>query len=126
LCYTENDVIVLDPDLLVQASIHEVFHRFAQTGSAFTTVRHFHKEHLLFPRRIRCGAHQGEIAWGEIQHHDVLRVLHQPAYAGASVFGRTRSTKTADGKVHITDLPRSEWIALVKNAHVGYKTLGGL
>lgn len=29
---------------------------------------------------------------------------------------------TADGKVHITDLPRSEWIALVKNAHVGYIT----
>jgi hypothetical protein len=35
---------------------------------------------------------------------------------------RTRSTKTADGKVHIEDLPRSEWIALVKDAHVGYIT----
>src|SRR5579864_6040582 len=32
---------------------------------------------------------------------------------------RTRSTKTADGKVHIQDVPRSEWFALVKNAHVG-------
>ena len=122
LCYTENEVIVLDPDLLVQTSIHEVFRSFAQTGSAFTTVRHFRQEQLLFPRRIRCGPHQGEIAWGEIQHHDVLRVLHQPAYAGAYVFGRTRSTKTADGKVHTADLPRSEWFALVKNAHVGYIT----
>jgi len=122
LCYTENEVIVLDPDLLVQTSIREVFRSFQHTGSAFTTVRHFHQEQVLFPRRIRCGPHQGEIAWGEIQHHDVLRVLHQPAYAGAYVFGRTRSTKTADGKVHITDLPRSEWIALVKNAHVGYIT----
>ena len=56
--------------------------------------------------------------WGEIEHHDVLRVLHHPAYAGAYVFGRTRSTKTADGKVHIVDVPRSEWFALVKNAHV--------
>ena len=27
---------------------------------------------------------------------------------------------TADGKVHIADVPRSEWFALVKNAHVGY------
>jgi recombinase-like zinc beta ribbon protein len=35
---------------------------------------------------------------------------------------RTRSTKTADRKVHIEDLPRSEWIALVKDAHVGYIT----
>lgn len=63
-----------------------------------------------------------EIAWGDIQHHDVLRVLHQPAYAGAYVFGRTHVSRTADGKIHIEDLPRSEWIALVKDAHVGYIT----
>jgi hypothetical protein len=85
LCYTENEVIVLDPDLLVQTSIREVIRLFQHTGSAFTTVRPFHQEQLLFPRRIRYGPHQGEIAWGEIQHHDVLRVLHQPAYAGAYV-----------------------------------------
>src|SRR2546421_1538958 len=70
----------------VQATIGEVFHRFEHTGSAFTTVRHFHQEHLLFPRWVRCGPHQGEIMWGEIEHHDVLRVLHHPAYAGAYVF----------------------------------------
>jgi DNA invertase Pin-like site-specific DNA recombinase/predicted DNA-binding transcriptional regulator AlpA len=122
LCYTESDKVVLDPNLQVQASIREVFRTFEHTGSAFTTVRHFHQEHLLFPRRIRCGPHQGEIAWGEIQHHDVLRILHHPAYAGAYAFGRTRSTKTADGKVHIEDVPRAQWFALVKDAHVGYIT----
>jgi len=122
LCYTEADAIVLDPDLQVQTSIREVFLSFQHTGSAFATVRHFHQHHLLFPRRIRCGPHQGEIVWGEMQHHDVLRVLHQPAYAGAYVFGRTRTTKSADGKVHIQELPRLEWDTLVKNAHVGYIT----
>src|SRR5579859_2724587 len=60
LCYTESDTVVLDPNVQVQATIVEVFHRFEQTGSAFTTVRHFHQEHLLFPRRVRCGPHQGE------------------------------------------------------------------
>lgn len=63
--YTETDVVVLDPDLQVQASIREVFHRFAHTGSAFTTVRHFRQQHLLFPRRLRRGAHRGELAWAE-------------------------------------------------------------
>ena len=120
LCYTERDRIVLDPDLQVQTSIREVLRCFQQTGSACATVRHFHQQHLLFPRRVRCGSHQGEVAWGDIQHHDVLRVLHQPAYAGAYVFGRTHVTRTADGKVHSEDLPRSQWIALVKDAHVGY------
>jgi len=121
-CYTDGDVIVLDPNLQVQTAIREVFRLFQHTGSAFTTVRHFHQEHLLFPRRVRCGPHQGEVVWGEIQHHDVLRVLHQPAYAGAYAYGRTRLTKTADGKVHIADQPRAEWVALVHNAHVGYIT----
>jgi DNA invertase Pin-like site-specific DNA recombinase len=120
LCYTEADAIVLDPDLQVQAAMREVFLSFQHTGSACATVRHFHQQHLLFPRRIRRGPHQGEVAWGPLQHHDVLRVLHQPAYAGAYVFGRTRTTKSADGKVHIQELPRSEWDTLVLNAHVGY------
>jgi DNA invertase Pin-like site-specific DNA recombinase len=121
-CYIESDQVVLDPDLQVQATIREVFRRFEQTGSAFTTVRHFRREHLLFPRRIRRGAHQGELVWAEIEHHDVLRILHHPAYAGAYAFGRTRTTKTADGKFHIEDVPRAQWFALVPNAHVGYIT----
>jgi DNA invertase Pin-like site-specific DNA recombinase len=119
LCYTEEDAIVLDPDVQVQASIGEVFRSFAHTGSACATVRHFRKQHLLFPRRVRSGAHQGEIVWGDIQHHDVLRVLHHPADAGAYAFGRTRTTKTADGKVHSEDVPRSEWVVLMKDVHVG-------
>jgi Recombinase len=122
LSYTEADAIVLDPDLQVQAALREVFHSFHHTRSAFATVRHFRREQLLFARRIRCGAHQGEIGWGELQHHDVLRVLQQPAYAGAYAFGRTRTTKSADGRVHIQELPRSQWDTLVKNAHMGYIT----
>ncbi|HEX6477234.1 MAG TPA: recombinase family protein [Ktedonobacteraceae bacterium] len=120
LCYTESDTIGLDPNVQVQATMREVFHCFEHTGSASATVRHFHQEHLLFPRRVRRGPHQGELVWAEIEHHDVLRVLHHPAYAGVYVYGRTRSTKTVDGKVHIADVPRSEWFALVKHAHVGY------
>jgi DNA invertase Pin-like site-specific DNA recombinase len=122
LCYTEADAVALDPNVQVQATIREVFRSFQATGSAFATVRHFHQQHLLFPRRLRRGPHQGELLWAPIEHHDVLRMLHNPAYAGAYVYGRTRSTKTAAGKVSIEDLPRSEWLTLVKDAHVGYIT----
>jgi DNA invertase Pin-like site-specific DNA recombinase len=118
--------LCLTPMGRVQATIREVFHSFEHTQSASATVRHFRREHLLFPRRIRCGPHQGEIMWAEIEHHDVLRVLHHPAYAGAYVYGRTRSTKTADGKVHSADVPRADWFALVKEAHGGYISLRGL
>jgi DNA invertase Pin-like site-specific DNA recombinase len=90
LCYTEVGAVVLDPNLQVQAAVGEVFRSFQATGSAFATVRHFHQQHLLFPRRIRRGPHQGELGWAPIEHHDVLRMLHNPTSAGAYVYGRTR------------------------------------
>src|SRR5258708_2825526 len=87
LCYTRSRHRCSGPQWgRVQATIREVFHRFEHTGSAFTTVRHFHQEHLLFPRRVRCGPHQGENFWGEIDHHEVVPGPHPPPPPRASVF----------------------------------------
>lgn len=121
-CYTEDDRIVLDPDQQVRETIEFLFHTFRRTGTASATVRAFRQERLAFPRHVRSGPHQGELVWGELRHDDVLRLLHNPCYAGAFVFGRTRTTKTADGKVHITDVPRDQWQVVVRDAHVGYLT----
>jgi hypothetical protein len=71
---------------------------------------------------VRHGPHQGELIWNDLEHHDVLRLLHNPCYAGAFTFGRTRTTKTIDGKRHITALPQDEWQVVVRDAHVGYIT----
>jgi DNA invertase Pin-like site-specific DNA recombinase len=119
-CYAEDDRVILDPDRQVQDTIRFLFRTFERTGSASATVRAFRQGHVAFPRRVRSGGHQGELVWGELQHHDVLRLLHNPCYAGAFVFGRTRTTKTPDGKIHITSLPREEWQVVVREAHIGY------
>src|SRR5258708_25224808 len=95
LCYTESDTIVLDPNVQVQATIREVFHSFEHTRSAFATVRHFRQEHLLFPRRVRCGPHHGELVWGGVGHHDGWRGLHHPAAAGAGVLGASAAPRSA-------------------------------
>jgi hypothetical protein len=58
--------------------------------------------------------------WGDLQHHDVLRLLHHPCYAGAFVFGRTRTSKTVEGRIRITLVPRERWQVVVRDAHVGY------
>ena len=121
-CYTERDEIVLDPDRQVQDTIRFVFRTFQRTGSASATVRACRRERVAFPRRLRSGPHQGELVWGELRHEDVLRLLHHPGYAGAYVFGRTRTWKTADGKTHITNLPRDEWQVTIRDAHAGYLT----
>lgn len=75
--YAETDMVVLDADLQVQATIREIFRDFAHTGSAFTTVRHFRQQHVLFPRRLRRGAHRGELVWAEIEHCPVYETQRQ-------------------------------------------------
>jgi hypothetical protein len=121
-CYTEDDRIVLDPDQQVQDTIRFLFRTFQRTGSASATVRVFRHDQVPFPRRVRSGPHQGELAWGELHHHAVLRILHNPCYAGVFVFGRTRTSKTIDGKTHIAVLPREQWQVIVPEAHIGYIT----
>src|SRR5215207_2404751 len=122
LCYADDGRVVLDPDQQVRETIDFLFRTFRRTGSACGTVRTFGQEQVAFPRRVRSGPHQGELLWGELRHDDVLRILHQPAYAGAFVFGRTRTVKTAAGKVQITALPRDQWQVVIRDAHAGYIT----
>jgi len=119
-CYAEDDRVILDPDRQVQDTIRFLLRTFQRTGSASATVRAFQQDHVPFPRRVRSGPHQGELVWGDLQHHDVLRMLHNPCYAGAFAFGRTRTSKTVDGKIHIASLPREQWQVVVREAHVGY------
>ena len=58
--------------------------------------------------------------WDDLEHSRALEVLHNPRYAGAFFFGRTRQRKSATHGVRFETLPREEWIALVPAAHEGY------
>ena len=120
--YTEDDRTVLDPDRQVQEIVAYLFRTFQQVGSASATVRTFRREQVAFPHRIRIGPHQGELLWGALRHDDVLRILHNPTYAGMFVFGRTKTTKAINGKVHVAVLPRDQWQVVISHAHVGYIT----
>lgn len=82
LVYDPTGKVVLDPDTGVQHAIGHVFTLFARTGSARATVQQFNADKLLFPVRVRTGAHKGELVWMPLQHWRVLRTLHNPRYAG--------------------------------------------
>ncbi len=58
--------------------------------------------------------------WGALGHCQVLRILHNPRYAGAFVFGRHHSRKTVDGHCRIVAVPQEEWQTLIPGAHAGY------
>jgi DNA invertase Pin-like site-specific DNA recombinase len=110
----------LDPDQQVQSTLRLFFETFRRTGTAMATVKAFRLQRLTFPRRARSGPQRGDVLWDDLEHARALEVLHNPRYAGAFFFGRTRQRKSPGRGVRFETLPREEWIALVPNAHDGY------
>jgi DNA invertase Pin-like site-specific DNA recombinase len=113
--------LAFDPDEQTQAAVRLLFDTFRTTGSALRVVRHFAEQGIRWPRRISSGARAGEVVFGKLDHSRVLNILHNPRYAGAYVYGRTRQRKhTAAGQVHYRRLPREEWTVFLPDAHPGY------
>jgi hypothetical protein len=123
LAYDAAGHVTLDPDTAVQGALRRLFTTFEATGSASACVKAFNTAQLAFPWRHRAGPRKGELDWKPLQHHVVLRVLHNPRYAGAFTFGRRRDQVLPGGKTITTLLPREEWIAFIPGAHPGYITV---
>ncbi len=118
--YQGDHQVVLDPDRRITQSLEWLFTTFRDTGSAMAVVKRFTQEGLEFPRRIRRGIGKGELHWGPLDHSRVVQILHNPRYAGAFVYGRTRSGRTASLQPTVRKLPREDWQVLIPDAHVGY------
>jgi len=119
--YNPQHQPVLDADRQVQESIRFFFDTFRRTGSACAVVKAFHQKGLLFPRRLKKGPNKGDLVWAELPHSRALHLLHNPRYAGAFVYGRSRTRLTPEGRTSYTKLPREQWM-LLKSAHPGYIT----
>jgi DNA invertase Pin-like site-specific DNA recombinase len=113
--------VLLDPDQRVQETIRAFFDIFRRTGTATAVVKSFRDRQLLFPRHARHGIHDTGTRWVPLQHTRALWVLHNPRFAGAFFFGRSRQRRT-EARTVIERLPRDEWTALIPHAHAGYIT----
>jgi DNA invertase Pin-like site-specific DNA recombinase len=122
LAYDAAGHVILDPDTAIQGALKHLFATFEATGSATACVKAFNAAGLSFPWRHRMGPRKGEIDWKPLAHHVVLRILHNPRYAGAFTFGRHRDLKLPGGKWSRAALPREEWISFIPGAHPGYIT----
>ena len=86
-------------------------------------MKAFNAAGLLFPWRHLTGPRKGEIDWKPLAHHIVLRILHNPRYAGASPTAGHATTTRPAGRRPRRLLPREEWISFIPGAHPGYITL---
>ena len=99
LVYDPLDRVVLDPDAQVRNSCRILFDTFMRTGSARATVRYFTANELQIPHRPRSGPDKGELHWKQLTHWRVLQMLHNPRYAGAFAYGRSRQLLQPDGRI---------------------------
>ncbi len=80
--------VILNPDEEVQARIRLVFEKFRVIRAASGVMRYFQAAHLPLPARPRVGPAPHEIVWQPARTSAILDILHNPAYAGAYVYGR--------------------------------------
>ena len=102
LDYDDDSQVMLSPDEAVRSAISQVHALFGQLGSARQVMMTLRAQELQLPRR-KPGSRR--ITWAEASYPAVHDLLTNPAYAGAFVFGRTRTGKRVDaaGKMISTD-----------------------
>ncbi len=119
--YDEDDRVVLDPNEAVIEAIRTVFRRFDELGSARQVMLSLREDNLLLPRRP-SGARR--ISWAPATYPAIHDLLTNPNYAGAFVFGRTRTEKRVDASGRLVTrvrlLPREEWSVLIPDHHPGF------
>jgi DNA invertase Pin-like site-specific DNA recombinase len=120
LAYHPDGSVVLDADESIRSAMKLLFDTFRQTTSATATVKRFRREGWLFPRRIRRGIGKGDLHWGPLDHCRVVAILHNPRYAGAFVYGRTRQVYRVGRKHNAVQVKREDWQVLIRDAHPGY------
>ena len=124
LVYDDDGSTVIDPDEEVAAAIAGVFAAFTATGSAYAATAALAGRR--FPRRAYGGAWAGQLRWGRLTCSRTVQILHNPAYAGAYVYGRRRSRQavTPDGLVRtqVTWVPAGQWEVVIPGHHPGYIT----
>jgi DNA invertase Pin-like site-specific DNA recombinase len=119
--YDHDGRVVISPDEAVTEAIATVFRRFEELGSARQVLLSLRGDGLRLPRRP---ARTGTITWAPATYPAVHDLLTNPVYAGAFVFGRTRTEKRVgpDGCVieRTRQVPRAEWEVCIPDHHPGF------
>lgn len=117
----EDGRVVKSPDLAVQRTIELVFQRFAALGSGQKVLRSLRDEGILLPRQQRGGLHAGQLLWRKPTQSALMDLLHNPAYAGAFVYGRKGShPDRRPGQRRQVRRPMEEWTTIHQGVYPAY------
>ena len=116
----ESGAITLSADEQVRHAIERVLCLWRRLGSARQVVMELVAEGQRLPRRT---VGQRRVRWVRASYGAVHDFLTNPAYAGAFVYGRTRTEKyLADGRVRrrTVQVPVEQWSVCIPDHHPGY------
>ena len=125
LVYDAAGRITLDPDEEIQHAVRQVFAVFETAKSALAVVKHFADHGLQIPDRLWQRERKGEVVWRRLRHARVLSILHNPFYAGAYVYGRTKTRqRPLPGeapriKGYTRQVKRDDWPTMLQEHHPG-------
>ena len=120
LSYNDKNEVVFDPDRSVFDAIRLVFDSFRRMGSVMAVVKWMYRENIELPARPRSGPANGELRWALPRVQQVRRILRNPRYAGAYVYGRRHVERRADGTERLRVVSMEDWHVCITDAHVGF------
>jgi hypothetical protein len=88
----------MDPDKRVQQALHLVFLKMIELGSIRQVLLWFRNEGVCLPARVFDELGKRTV-WKLPVYNTILKILTNPAYAGAYGFGKTEArTRMVDGR----------------------------
>ena len=120
-----NHRLEQDPDKRIREALSLAFRKFGEIGSVRQLVLWLRQERIELPIVVR-GAQGRSAQWRLPRYNTVHRLLTNPVYAGAYVYGRTFTRVRFEGgrkvATHGIAHRREEWEVLIRNHHDGYIT----
>jgi len=107
-----------DPNREVADRLALIFTTFLRVRSESLVLEFLNAHDLGLPRRDRFG----DVVWKKPTVAAILQILKNPAYAGAFVYGKTRSIRKDPTSPHTQEvrLPMDQWKIRVNDAYPAY------
>lgn len=119
--WDEAGRIQKSPDEQIRTTIELIFTRFEQFGTINTVYTSLAEEGIELPVRNGGG---DRIRWQRAEYEALRRVLKNPLYAGAYVYGRRQVETYLDTDQQPLkrgrEQPDSDWHVVIKDHHEGY------
>jgi DNA invertase Pin-like site-specific DNA recombinase len=107
-----------DPNREIQDRLDLIFTTFLRVRSASKVLQFLNTYDLCLPRRDRFG----DVLWKKPTVAAILQILKNPAYAGAFVYGKTRSVRKdpTSARSQEVRLPMDQWKIRVNGVYPAY------